>query len=86
MGVVSPLGTELDVFWKNLLEGKSGIDRIASFDPTKYDTQIAGEVMNWDPTPAFPSPKEVRRTDRFASLVYMRLGKPSRTAVWISRK
>jgi 3-oxoacyl-[acyl-carrier-protein] synthase II len=66
MGVVSPLGTEVDVFWKNLLEGNCGIDRIASFDPTKYDTQIAGEVKNWDPTPAFPSPKEVRRTDRFA--------------------
>jgi 3-oxoacyl-[acyl-carrier-protein] synthase II len=66
MGVVSPLGTELDVFWKNLLEGNCGIDRIASFDPSMFDTQIAGEVKNWDPTPAFPSPKDVRRTDRFA--------------------
>ena len=66
MGVVSPLGTELDVFWKNLLEGKSGIDRIASFDPSMYATQIAGEVRDFNPTPAFPSPKEVRRTDRYA--------------------
>jgi len=66
MGVVSPLGTELDVFWKNLLEGKSGIDRIASFDPAMYATQIAGEVRDFNPAPAFPSPKEVRRTDRYA--------------------
>lgn len=66
MGVVSPLGTELDVFWKNLLEGNCGIDRIASFDSSMFDTQIAGEVKNFDPVPAFPSPKEVRRTDRFA--------------------
>jgi 3-oxoacyl-[acyl-carrier-protein] synthase II len=66
MGVVSPLGTELEVFWKRLLEGHSGIDRISAFDPSMFDTQIAGEVKNFDPVPAFPSPKEVRRTDRFA--------------------
>lgn len=66
MGVVSPLGTELDVFWKNLLEGNCGIDRITSFDASMFDTQIAGEVKNFNPVPAFPSPKEVRRTDRFA--------------------
>jgi len=66
VAVSFPLGTELDVFWKNLLEGNCGIDRISAFDPSKFDTQIAGEVKNFDPTPAFPSPKEVRRTDRFA--------------------
>ncbi len=66
MGIVSPLGTELDVFWKNLLAGNCGIDRITSFDASMFDTQIAGEVKNFDPVPAFPSPKEVRRTDRFA--------------------
>ncbi len=66
MGVVSALGTDLDVFWENLLEGNCGIDRITSFDPSMFDTQIAGEVKNFNPVPAFPSPKEVRRTDRFA--------------------
>ncbi len=34
--------------------------------PSAFDTQIAGEVKNFDPTPAFPSPKEVRRTDRYS--------------------
>jgi 3-oxoacyl-[acyl-carrier-protein] synthase II len=66
LGVVSPLGNDLDTFWKRLIAGECGIDRIASFDPSGFDTQIAGEVRGFDPAPAFPSPKEVRRTDRFS--------------------
>jgi 3-oxoacyl-[acyl-carrier-protein] synthase II len=66
MGLVTPLGHDLETFWSNLLAGQCGIDRIASFDPSKFDTQIAGEVKNFNPAPAFPSPKDVRRTDRFA--------------------
>lgn len=66
LGVVSPLGNDLDTFWGNLLAGKCGIDRISGFDASAFDTQIAGEVKNFDPVAAFPSPKEVRRTDRFA--------------------
>jgi 3-oxoacyl-[acyl-carrier-protein] synthase II len=44
------------------------VDRITGFDPTAYATQIAAEVKNFDPVPAFPSAKEVRRTDRFSQL------------------
>jgi 3-oxoacyl-[acyl-carrier-protein] synthase II len=66
MGVVTPLGHDLDIFWKNLLAGGCGIDRITSFDPAAFDTQIAGEVRNFDPAPAFPSPKDIRRTDRYS--------------------
>jgi 3-oxoacyl-[acyl-carrier-protein] synthase II len=66
LGVVTPLGHQLDVFWNNLIAGQCGIDRISSFDATPFDCQIAGEVKDFDPTPAFPSPKEVRRTDRFS--------------------
>jgi 3-oxoacyl-[acyl-carrier-protein] synthase II len=65
LGVVTPLGHTLDAFWNNLLNGQCGIDRITAFDTAKFDTQIAGEVKNFDPLPAFPSPKDVRRTDRF---------------------
>ena len=36
------------------------------FDAAAFDTQIAGEVKDFDPSPAFPSPKEVRRTDRYS--------------------
>ena len=66
LGVVTPLGHQLDVFWKNLVDGQCGIDRITAFDATPFDTQIAGEVKDFDPTPAFPSPKEIRHTDRFS--------------------
>ena len=66
LGVVTPLGHQPEVFWKHLVAGHCGIDRIRSFDPSPFDTQIAGEVRNFDPAPAFPSPKEVRRTDRYS--------------------
>ncbi len=66
MGVVSPLGTDVDTFWSRLVAGECGVDRITAFDPSQFDTQIAAEVKHFDPTPAFPSPKEVRRTDRYS--------------------
>ena len=65
LGVVSSLGTDVDTFWNNLVAGRCGIDTIKSFDVSDYDCQIASEVRDFDPSPAFPSPKEVRRTDRF---------------------
>ncbi|HEV2208570.1 MAG TPA: beta-ketoacyl-ACP synthase II [Verrucomicrobiae bacterium] len=66
MGVVSALGTGVETFWRELIAGHCGIDRITGFDPSAYDTQMAAEVRNFDPSPAFPSPKEIRRTDRFS--------------------
>jgi 3-oxoacyl-[acyl-carrier-protein] synthase II len=66
LGVVTPLGHDLGTFWKNLISGQCGIDRITAFDAAAFDTQIAGEVKNFDPAPAFPSPKDVRRTDRYS--------------------
>ncbi|HKS36135.1 MAG TPA: beta-ketoacyl-ACP synthase II [Verrucomicrobiae bacterium] len=66
LGVVSALGQDMDTFWNGVLAGRCGIDRITSFDATDYDCQIAAEVKNFDPTAAFPSAKEVRRSDRFA--------------------
>jgi 3-oxoacyl-[acyl-carrier-protein] synthase II len=66
LGVVTPLGNDIEAFWQNLLAGQCGVDKITAFDTSAYDCQIAAEVKNFDPLPAFPSPKEVRRTDRFA--------------------
>ena len=63
LGVVTPLGQRMDDFWINLLAGGCGIDKITGFDASEYDCQIAGEVKAFDPRPAFPSPKEVRRAD-----------------------
>ena len=66
MGLVTPIGHDLNGFWTNLTSGACGIDRITAFDATPFETQIAGQVTNFDPTPAFPSPKEIRRTDRYS--------------------
>jgi 3-oxoacyl-[acyl-carrier-protein] synthase II len=66
LGVVTPLGHDLETFWKHLISSQCGIDKITNFDPAAFDTKIAGEVRNFDPAPAFPSPKEVRRTDRYS--------------------
>jgi 3-oxoacyl-[acyl-carrier-protein] synthase II len=68
MGVVTPLGNDLETFWTALKEGKSGIGRITAMDVSQYDTKIAGEVRNYDPKPFFKNPKDVRRTDRFVQL------------------
>src|SRR3974390_3342760 len=68
MGVVSPLGTELESFWSRLLAGECGGERIVSFDASQYETQIAAQVKDFNPAPAFPSPKEIRRTDRYSQL------------------
>src|SRR5690242_3201091 len=64
-GVVSSLGQDVETMWRHLLAGECGIDKITAFDVTGYDCQIAAEVKNFDPSPAFPTPKELRRTDRF---------------------
>ncbi len=65
MGVVTPLGHQLETFWQNLITGKCGIGPITHFDAAAFDCRIAAQVKDFDPTPAFPSPKEIRRTDRF---------------------
>lgn len=69
MGVVSPLGIDIPTFWNNLTEGRSGVDRIALFDPSQSECQIAGEVKNFEPVKYFKTPKDVRRADRYAQLV-----------------
>ena len=66
MGIVSPLGQDLETFWNRLVAGEGGVHKIQSFDPAGFETQIAAEVRDFDPAPAFPSPKEIRRTDKFS--------------------
>jgi 3-oxoacyl-[acyl-carrier-protein] synthase II len=68
MGVASALGTEVPVFWDNIIAGRCGIDRITAFDVADYSSQIAAELKDFDPLPAFPNPKEVRRADRFTQM------------------
>jgi 3-oxoacyl-[acyl-carrier-protein] synthase II len=62
--MVTPLGLDVASTWDALVHGRSGIGRIARFDPSPYETQIAGEVKGFEAT-TYMDRKEVRRTDRF---------------------
>ncbi len=64
MGVLTPLGSELEVFWQNIVAGKSGIGPVTRFDTTEYDCKIGGEIKDFKPEEFMPI-KETRRTDRF---------------------
>src|SRR4030042_5391818 len=65
LGVISPVGNSVSVFWNALKEGRSGIDRIKQFDPTAYDSKIAGEVKGFDPFSYGISKKELNRMEKF---------------------
>ena len=67
IGIVSPVGNDLDSAWKNIVNGVSGIDHITNFDPVNSITKIAGEVKNFS-TEGFFDAKEARRTDRFIQM------------------
>lgn len=67
LGVVSPIGNNVERFRESLKEGRSGIERIKSFDPSGFSSQIAGEVRDFDPGTVL-EPREVRRVDRFCQL------------------
>lgn len=64
LGVISPVGNNVEEFWKNLLNGVSGIDYIKAFDATEFPTRIAAEVHNFNPE-EYLDKKDVKRTDRF---------------------
>ncbi|HEY2103791.1 MAG TPA: beta-ketoacyl-ACP synthase II [Chthoniobacterales bacterium] len=68
LGVITPVGGDLETFWDNLKNGVSGIRTITTFDTSAYDCRIGGEVLGFDPKCFFKNPKDVRRTDRFAQL------------------
>ncbi len=65
LGVISPVGNDTQSFWQSLKEGKSGVGPITSFDAADFDSRIAAEVKNFDPTQYGISIKDVKRTARF---------------------
>ncbi len=64
MGALSALGSDVASTWDGLIAGRSGIRRIAAFDPSRLTSQIAGEVQDFDPS-AVLDRKDMRRTDRY---------------------
>ena len=53
LGVITPVGNDLDTFWSNLKNGVSGIEMVQAFDTTDYDCRIAGEVRELRPEKLF---------------------------------
>ncbi|MDP3143199.1 MAG: beta-ketoacyl-[acyl-carrier-protein] synthase family protein [Candidatus Omnitrophota bacterium] len=49
LGIISSIGIGHEEFWRNLIQGKSGISRITSFDTSQYDRHYGGEVKNFHP-------------------------------------
>lgn len=64
MGIVSCVGSQLEVAWRNILEGNSGIVPIDAFDTTGFSTRIAGAVKGFDVSEVL-TPKEARKMDPF---------------------
>jgi 3-oxoacyl-[acyl-carrier-protein] synthase II len=64
MGVISPVGLDVNTMWENLVAGNSGIRPITLFDTSDFDVHFAGEAHGFDPTDFMPV-KDARRADRF---------------------
>lgn len=67
MGMVTALGNDVASTWEGLVAGRSGIGRIAAFDPSRVDSQIAAEVKDFDASGVLDR-KDLRRTDRYIQL------------------
>ena len=67
LGVVTNIGEQVNLFWDNLLAGKSGISALEGIDIDAYPTKIGGQVKTFDPD-NYINPRESKRIDRFALL------------------
>lgn len=66
MGIVSCFGSDVDLFYRNLLEGKSGIVPITEFSTDEFPTKFAGVIRDFDPG-EYLDKKQARRVDKFIS-------------------
>ncbi|TAL91483.1 MAG: beta-ketoacyl-[acyl-carrier-protein] synthase II [Candidimonas sp.] len=64
LGIISPVGNDIDGAWDNIVNGRTGIGRITRFDASAFSAQIAGEVKGFDVTQVMSS-KEAKQMDTF---------------------
>ena len=67
LGAITPIGNDVDTFWRNLAGGVSGVARITRFDPSDLEVQIAAEIKDFDPRDWMDF-KQARRMSRFAQI------------------
>jgi 3-oxoacyl-[acyl-carrier-protein] synthase II len=77
IGALTPIGNTLDEYWQGLISGKSGAAPITHFDASKFKTQFACEVKNFDPEAHFDR-KEARKLDPYAQYALV-----TATEAWI---
>ena len=65
MGAITPVGNNVEEFWKGIKEGKSGIDNITLFNADNFKVKLAGEVKNYNPEDYFEK-KQAKRLDRYS--------------------
>ncbi len=65
MGAITPLGNNVDEYWKNLVDGESGIGRITVIDPAGYPAQVSGDVKDFEPRD-YMDRKDARRMAIFS--------------------
>lgn len=65
LGVISPNGIGKNTLWKNMSSGVSGVSRVDIYDVSKFRSQIAAQVKNFDPFRLGLTPEEVARMDRY---------------------
>jgi 3-oxoacyl-[acyl-carrier-protein] synthase II len=70
MGALTPIGNNLQDFWKSLVDGVSGAGPITHFDPSKFKTKFACEIKNYDPANHFDR-KESRKMDRYTQYAHV---------------
>ncbi len=64
LGAITPIGTNIDTFWENAVNGVSGAKDITKFDTAKFRTKFACEIQDFDPT-IYLDRNEIKRTDLF---------------------
>lgn len=64
IGLVTPLGADVETVWSRLLNGESGVGRITLFDASNFATQIAAEVKDWDISAIGENPDDWKLQDR----------------------
>ena len=64
MGLVTPLGADMETVWQRLLRGESGVGMITLFDASSFPTKFAAEVKNWDISDIGENPRDWVNRDR----------------------
>ena len=65
LGALTPIGNNVEEFWKGIKEGKCGIDNITLFDATNFKVKLAAELKNYNPENYFEK-REAKRLDKFS--------------------